>query len=73
MNTSSLFSGTTLGMASSICASCSSIGFYLVVTLGATGVAAPTFLSNYQLPLRIAAIALLVYPVPLKAGIEQDA
>lgn len=61
INKSSLFSGSALGMASSICASCSSVGFYLVVTLGATGVAASTFLSNYQLPLRLVAIGLLIW------------
>jgi hypothetical protein len=56
----SLFSGPTLGMVSSMCVSCSSIGFYLASTFGLAGVAASSFLSNYQMPLRIIAIGLLV-------------
>ncbi|HYZ49310.1 MAG TPA: hypothetical protein VE593_00375, partial [Nitrososphaeraceae archaeon] len=58
---SSLFSGSTLSMISSTCASCSSIGFLLVSTFGGIGVTASTFLSNYQIPLRIISIALLVW------------
>jgi hypothetical protein len=56
----SFFSGPTLGMVSSMCVSCSSIGFYLASTFGLAGVAASSFLSNYQMPFRIVAIALLV-------------
>src|SRR6187200_1109706 len=57
----SLFSGSTLSMISSTCASCSSIGFLLVSTFGGIGVTASTFLSNYQTPLRVMSIALLVW------------
>jgi hypothetical protein len=57
----SLFSGSILGTASSVCAGCSSIGFYMSTTFGTAGVAASTFLSNYQLPLRLAAIGLLIW------------
>jgi hypothetical protein len=57
----SLFSGSTLSMISSTCASCSSIGFLLVSTFGGIGVTASTFLSDYQTPLRIISIALLVW------------
>jgi len=57
----SLFSGSTLSMISSTCASCSSVGFLLVSTFGGIGVTASTFLSNYQVPLRIMSIALLVW------------
>jgi hypothetical protein len=56
----SFFSGPTLGMVSSMCVSCSSIGFYLASTFGLAGVAASSFLSNYQMQFRIVAIALLV-------------
>lgn len=52
-------SGSTLGTMSSVCASCSSVGFYLASTFGVTGVAASSFLSTYQIPLRIVAIAIL--------------
>ena len=58
---SSLFSGSTLSMISSTCASCSSVGFLLVSTFGGIGVTASTFLSNYQTPLRVISIALLVW------------
>jgi hypothetical protein len=57
----SLFSGSTLSMISSTCASCSSVGFLLVSTFGGIGVTTSTFLSNYQTPLRIMSIALLVW------------
>jgi hypothetical protein len=57
----SLFSGPTLGTVSSMCASCSSIGFFLVTTLGGAGVAASSFLTNYQIPLRLVSIALLLW------------
>ena len=57
----SLFSGSTLSMISSTCASCSSIGFLLVSTFGGIGVTASTFLSNYQIYLRIMSIALLTW------------
>jgi hypothetical protein len=55
------FSGSTLSMISSTCASCSSVGFLLVSTFGGIGVTASTFLSNYQTPLRVISIALLVW------------
>jgi hypothetical protein len=58
---SSFLSGSTLGTVSSMCAGCSSVGFYLAATFGTAGVAASTFLSNYQLPLRLLAIGLLVW------------
>jgi hypothetical protein len=56
----SFLSGSTLGTISSMCASCSSVGFYAASTFGVAGVAASSFLSNYQTPLRIAAIAILI-------------
>jgi hypothetical protein len=57
----SFFSGSTLSVISSTYASCSSIGFLLVTIFGGIGVTASTFLSNYQIPLRIISIALLVW------------
>lgn len=56
----SLFSGSTLSIISGTCASCSSIGFLLVSTFGGIGVTTSTFFSNYQIPLRILSIALLL-------------
>ncbi|HJS69021.1 MAG TPA: hypothetical protein VJ730_06325 [Nitrososphaera sp.] len=60
-NKTPFLSGSTLGTVSSMCAGCSSVGFYLAATFGTAGVAASTFLSNYQLPLRLLAIGLLVW------------
>ena len=57
----SFFSGSTLSVLSCTCASCSSLGFLLVSTFGGVGVTASTFLSNYQIPLRIVSIALLIW------------
>src|ERR1044072_478099 len=57
----SLFLGSILSMIFSTCASCSSIGFLLVSTFGGIGVTASTFLSNYQTPLRIMSVALLLW------------
>ena len=60
-NATSFFSGSSIGILSSTCASCSSLGFLLVSTLGGAGIALSTFLSNYQTPLRIVSIALLLW------------
>ena len=57
----SFFSGSTISVLSSTCASCSSLGFLLVSTFGGVGVTASTILSNYQIPLRIVSIALLIW------------
>ncbi|NAL78786.1 hypothetical protein [Nitrososphaera sp. AFS] len=43
----SLFSGSILGIASSACASCSSIGFLLISAFGGFGIFATDFLTNY--------------------------
>ena len=61
IKTASFFSGSTLGVLSSTCASCSSLGFLLVSTLGAAGVTASSFLSNYQIPMRLLSIGLLAW------------
>src|SRR5918992_972970 len=61
LNAASFFSGSSLGVLSSTCASCSSLGFLLVSTLGGAGIALSTFLSNYQTPLRIVSIVLLLW------------
>ena len=57
----SFFSASTISVLSSTCASCSSLGFLLVSTFGGVGVTASTILSNYQIPLRIISIALLIW------------
>jgi hypothetical protein len=57
----SVLSGSILGIASSACASCSSIGFLVISTFGGFGVLATDFLTNYQTPLRIASICILIW------------
>jgi len=57
----SLFSGSILGIASSTCASCSSIGFLVISAFGGFGILATDFLTNYQTPLRIVSIAILLW------------
>ena len=57
----SLFSGSSLSVLSSTCASCSSLGFLLVSTFGGLGVTASTFLTVYQMPLRVVSIILLIW------------
>ena len=48
-------------MAAGGCASCSTLGFVLLTSFGAAGVAASTFLSMYQIPLLIGSIGLLFW------------
>ena len=55
------FSGTSLGLVSGACASCTSLGFLLVSTFGTTGAVASGFVSNFQIPLRILSIILLTW------------
>jgi len=57
----SFFSGSTLGLVSSACAGCTSAGFFLVTTFGVAGIAATSILAQYQLPLRLASIGLLIW------------
>ncbi len=56
-----LFSGSILGIGSSACASCSSIGFLIISTFGGFGIFATDFLNNYQTPLRLVSIAVLLW------------
>jgi hypothetical protein len=57
----SFFSGSSVAVLSSTCASCSSLGFLLISTLGGAGITLSTFLSNYQTPLRLLSIGLLLW------------
>ena len=61
INKSSLFSGTTLGIISSTCASCSSIGFIIISTFGGAGIVFSNYLETYAIPLRIISIFILIY------------
>lgn len=57
----SLFSGSMIGILSSTCASCSSLGFLLISTFGGLGIVASNFLSIYQIPLRLVSIGILIW------------
>jgi hypothetical protein len=57
----SLFSGSTLSVVSSACAGCTSTGFFFVTTFGVAGIAATSIFAQYQIPLRLVGIALLVW------------
>ncbi|MGN6349970.1 MAG: hypothetical protein ACTHJ7_07585 [Candidatus Nitrosocosmicus sp.] len=57
----SMLIGSFVGIASSACASCSSIGFLLISTLGGFGIIATDFLTNYQTSFRIISISILIW------------
>ena len=61
----SIFAGSILGIVSSACASCSSLGFIIISTFGGFGIVATDFLTNYQTPLRMISIAILLYALYL--------
>jgi len=50
--------GSFIGAAAGAC-SCGPIGFAIISTFGSVGGVATSFLTNYEIPLRIGAIALL--------------
>ena len=52
--------GSIIGAAAGAC-SCGPIGFAVISTFGAAGGVATAFLSNYEIPIRLAAIAILVF------------
>jgi hypothetical protein len=56
----SLLSGASLSVISSGCVSCSSFGFLLASTFGSSGVIISNFLSNYQIPLRLLSLVVLL-------------
>jgi hypothetical protein len=61
LSRASLFSGSSISVVSSACASCSSLGFFLVSTFGSAGLLASTIMSNYQIPLRVISVGLLLW------------
>jgi len=56
---SSGFIGSMIGASAGAC-SCGSIGFAVISVFGAVGGAATSFLANYEVPLRLLSIAILV-------------
>ena len=61
LSVSSLFSGSSMNVLSSTCASCSSLGFVLISAFGGVGVTVSTFLTNYQTPLRVVSILGILF------------
>ena len=56
---SSGFIGSMIGASAGAC-SCGSIGFAVISVFGAVGGAATSFLANYEIPLRLLSIAILI-------------
>ena len=56
----SLISGSFLGIVTSTCVSCSSIWFIIISTFGGAGRVATVFLTNYQIPLRLFSIGIMI-------------
>ena len=54
--------GSFIGAAAGVC-SCGPVGFAIISTFGSVGSAAATFVTNYEIPIRLAALALLVVTV----------
>ncbi len=54
------FFGSIIGASAGAC-SCGSLGFAMISTFGAAGSTATAFLTNYEIPLRLVAIGILVY------------
>ncbi len=52
--------GSLIGAAAGAC-SCGPIGFAVISTFGAAGGVATAFLSNYEIPIRLAAIGILLF------------
>lgn len=50
---------SVLGAGSGICTSCSTVGFSIASSFGIAGATALSFLSDYEIPIRIAAIGIL--------------
>ena len=56
-----VFSGSSIGIVSGACVSCSSISFYLITFFGTVGAALSGFLTDYQLPIRFIAVGFLLW------------
>ncbi|MCE2614806.1 MAG: hypothetical protein LVO36_02760 [Nitrosopumilus sp. (ex Thoosa mismalolli)] len=52
--------GSIVGAASGAC-SCGPVGFAIISTFGSVGATTTAFLTNYEIPIRIIAIAVLVF------------
>ena len=57
---STWLSGSFVATATGACG-CTSLGFAIISSFGGAGIAASSFLTNYQIPLKIASLAVLVF------------
>lgn len=55
------FFGSFIGVGTGACAGCGSFGFAVASIFGTVGGAATSFLTNYEMPLRVISIAILCY------------
>ena len=53
-------SGSLIATATSACG-CTSLGFTIISSFGGAGVLASSFLTNYQIPLKIVSLGVLIY------------
>ena len=51
--------GSIIGVGAGVCTSCGPIGFTIISTLGVAGATTLSFLTEYEIPIRVAAIAIL--------------
>ncbi len=58
-STTSGVMGSLIGIGTGVCTICTQIGFAIIAILGTTGATALSFMSYYEIPLRIISIALL--------------
>jgi hypothetical protein len=57
---STWLSGSFIATASGVCG-CTSVGFAIISSFGSAGIAASSFLTNYQIPLKIVSLMVLVF------------
>ena len=72
-NTGTGMVGSIIGVGAGICTSCGQIGFTLVSTFGVIGATSLSFLTEYEIPIRLFAIAILsgTYFVMIKGMTKQ--
>lgn len=55
------FIGSLAGVGAGVCSSCGPVGFTIMSTFGVAGVSALSFLYDYEIPIRLAAIGILSF------------
>ena len=51
--------GSVIGVGAGVCSSCGQIGFAIISTFGVAGATSLSFLTTYEIPIRLLAIAIL--------------